>query len=82
VLLRLEDVQARPEMMLDQIVRHLHLPDRNAAFRPVIKRLGSRFKAAVDARPARPDVFPDADRAFMWSQLDTATEAALGYLAR
>ena len=82
VLLRLEDVQARPEMMLDQIVRHLQLPDRNAAFRPVIKRLGSRFKAAVDARPARPDVFPDADRAFMWSQLDTATEAALGYLAR
>jgi hypothetical protein len=82
VLLRLETVQAAPEQMLESIAKRLELPVRDAPFRPVFKRLGAKFKAAVSDRPDRPDRFPDTDRSFMTSQLDTATEAALGYLAR
>jgi len=82
ILLRLEIAQADPERALNMIRQRLELPSGEATFRPVVKRLGARFKASVELRPARPDAFSDGDRSFMWSQLDTATEAALGYLAR
>jgi hypothetical protein len=57
----------------------LHLPDPEGAFRPVHKRLGSKFKAAVDTRPEPPQSILAEDRDFILSQLDLTLERELGY---
>lgn len=78
VLTRAETVQEAPEPATRALLGGLghSAPD---GFRPVHKRLGAKFAAAVPDRPAPPTEMPAADRAFMWSMLDTGTEAALGY---
>jgi hypothetical protein len=82
VILRLEKVQAAPEASLDAILKALDQPRRGAPFRAVAKRLGSKFKPAVDARPDTPARLSPADHAFMLSQLDPKLEAQLGYAYR
>ncbi|MEM8576748.1 MAG: hypothetical protein AAGF60_02755 [Pseudomonadota bacterium] len=78
VLCRMEDAQAAPEAFLDRVLAPLGHA-RQEAFKPVYKRLGSRFAAAVPDRPAPPEEMSAEDRAFMQTQLDPAQEAALGY---
>lgn len=79
VILRLEAVQAAPERALDQILAALSHPPRKGVFRPVMKRLGAKFKAAIDDRPQTPKAMGKEDLAFMKSQLDRSLEARLGY---
>jgi hypothetical protein len=79
VVVRTEALQAAPEMVLRQIIDGASLPGPEGAFRGVFKRLGSKFKPAVAERPATPTQISPEDQAFLWSQLDRATEAALGY---
>lgn len=80
LMLRMEVAQAAPEATLDTLLAALAQPARTAAFRPVLKRLGSKFKPAIAARPQTPDRLAPLDRAFMASQLDPEAEARLGYL--
>ncbi|MFK7753708.1 MAG: hypothetical protein AB8B51_14290 [Sedimentitalea sp.] len=79
VLLRLESLQSAPEAQLDVLLAALGQPKRTAPFRPVMKRLGSKFKAAVAHRPATPKEISAEDLAFMRNQLDHTQETALGY---
>lgn len=78
-ILRMEEATARPETVLDGLLSGFGLPPRAAELRPVVKRLGAKFKRAVADRPAAPDGLSEADRAFMRAELDPALEAALGY---
>lgn len=79
VLCRMEEAQADPEGFLGRVLEPLgHRPD--AKFKPVVKRLGSRFAPAVAGRPAPPEALSAEDNAFMISQLDGAQEAGLGYV--
>ena len=77
-LLRAEAAQEDPRALTEALLRGLGQPPRET-FRPVVKRLGSKFAPAVADRPASPSEISAADRAFMWSQLDPGAEAALGY---
>ncbi|MEL7097860.1 MAG: hypothetical protein AAGM84_03430 [Pseudomonadota bacterium] len=78
VLCRMEEAQADPEGFLRRVLEPLGVAP-NAPFKPVVKRLGSRFAPAVASRPALPAEMSAADRAFMAAQLDPAQETALGY---
>ncbi|MBL3704448.1 hypothetical protein GI582_17260 [Sulfitobacter sp. BDSS02] len=79
VFLRMEEVQENPQAALKQIFERLALPTSDAAFRPVNKRLGSKFKSAMDDRPKTPDTFSEGDRTFLLNAIDPDQEAALGY---
>ncbi len=79
VFLRMEPAQSDPEATLDRLLRALDQPPRTAPFRPVTKRLGSRFKPALAPRPDTPSGMSEEDRAFMAEQLDPVFEARLGY---
>ncbi|ANT61024.1 hypothetical protein AYJ57_12005 [Salipiger sp. CCB-MM3] len=77
---RLEAVQAAPEDFLTALRGSLGLPAPEGPFRPVHKRLGSRFLPAVEEpRPQTPAHLSEADLAFLRSRLDLPLEAALGY---
>lgn len=79
VILRLEAMQAAPQETLDQLLAALSQPARTAPFRPVMKRLGSKFKPAIATRPETPKALSPEDQTFMASQLDLAMEHSLGY---
>lgn len=79
VILRSEIVQAAQQPIMDTLRAALGQPPRSAAFRPVGKRLGSKFKAAIAARPDSPETLSAADRTFMINQLDQQTESQMGY---
>lgn len=79
VVCRMEAVQAAPEAFLDAVHGGLGLPVRTGPLRPVHKRLGSKFLAAVNPRPATPEAFPATDMAFLKQSLDLDIETALGY---
>lgn len=78
VVARFETVRDAPEAFLTRFRAQLGLPPSDAPLRPVVKRLGARFNAAVP-RPPRPDTFPQNARAYMTSQLDHTLESHLGY---
>ncbi len=77
-LVRLESVQADPEGFLAALGTTLCLAP-TTEYRPVIKRLGSRFRPAVDPRPAVPEEISPEDLDFLRSETDSAQEAMLGY---
>lgn len=78
VLVRAETVIAQPQAFLGQLRAAFGLPPSDAPLRPVVKRLGARFKPAAP-RPDTPGTLPDPDRDFMKTQLDLPLEQALGY---
>ncbi|MWD27351.1 hypothetical protein E0K89_007700 [Aquicoccus sp. SCR17] len=78
-LLRLETVRNDPQAALERIAEGFGLPAPEGPFRPVVKRLGNRFRPAIEDRPETPDALSAADMAFLRSRVDTAQEAALGY---
>lgn len=80
VVLRIETLQAEPETIVDAVLSGLDQPARITPFRPVVKRLGSRFKAAIQSRPATPDHLAEKDLAFLRTQTDPDQEALLGYV--
>lgn len=79
VLLRMEGATAAPQDTLGQMRASLGLSPSTDAFRPVIKRLGSKFKAAIDTRPDTPDQLSPADVQHMKASLDLDLESQLGY---
>jgi len=79
VLLRLEDVVAAPEHMLERVQTALDLPPRTQPFRPVFKRLGSKFKPSVQTRPDTPKQLTPSDLALLKTLIDPAQEQLLGY---
>lgn len=78
ILCRMEDVIARPTAFLADVHHSLGAP-LEGEFRPVHKRLGSKFLPSVETRPATPKTLSDDDMAFLRSQLDLDLETALGY---
>lgn len=79
VLCRLEAVQSAPEAFLAALHDGLGLAGPEGPLRPVHKRLGSKFRAAVETRPATPERLSPADMQFLRAHLDLPAEAALGY---
>ncbi|MFZ5963858.1 hypothetical protein ACOXXX_12970 [Thalassococcus sp. BH17M4-6] len=79
VLCRLEAVQQAPERFLSDVCLGVGVESPAADYRPVMKRLGSKFKPAIPSRPATPDSLNADDLAWLRAQVDTAMEAALGY---
>jgi hypothetical protein len=77
--LRLEAAQERPQAFLSDLREGLGLPDGSGPFRPVLKRLGSKFTPSVPTRHELARGFSGGERAFMISNLDEATEQRLGY---
>lgn len=79
IIIRMEDAQSAPEATLDAILTGLGHPAPNVPFKPVIKRLGSKFKAAVPDRPEAPTDWSDEDLDFLRAETDSTQEASLGY---
>ena len=79
VLLRLEEAQVAPERVVDGLRAGLGLPPRETSLRPVVRRLGTRFKPAIPDRPETPKALAAADLAFLRAETDAALEAELGY---
>ncbi len=79
VFTRMETVQAAPEAFLAAVHDGLSVPQPGAAYRPVVKRLGSKFLPSVTPRPETPKTLSTDDLAFLQSRIDPAQEAALGY---
>lgn len=80
VLVGMEAAIANPEAFLEGFCTAFDLPPPTAPFRPVIKRLGSKFRPSVDTRPETPASLSAEDIRFVKSQLDLDQEAALGYI--
>lgn len=76
LLLRLEDVQADPEAFVAHVATTYGLT-RTDRFHPVPERRGKAADGPFAAEPRAP--LRDADRAFVWQELDRAQEARLGY---
>ncbi|WP_121629772.1 hypothetical protein [Tropicibacter alexandrii] len=79
VFCRMEDVIARPEAFLQDVHDRLQVTGLAQEYRPVHKRLGSKFAPAIDPRPATPKAMSEADLAFLRAQVDPDQEAMLGY---
>jgi len=79
-LIRLEDVQKDPQAAVTSIAEALETR-RRTKFRPVVKRLGTRFKPADGLeRPPIPDTLSSGQMNFMRRWLDLKAEARLGYV--
>lgn len=79
VFCRMEAVQDAPETFLQALRSAFDLPAPEQGYRPVIKRLGSKFKPAVASRPETPETVPPVDLAFLRTQIDQDQETVLGY---
>ncbi|MDU8911302.1 hypothetical protein [Aestuariicoccus sp. MJ-SS9] len=79
IFTRLEAVQTAPEAFLSDVEAGFGLEPREGPYRPVVKRLGSKFLPAVDARPPTPSAMAEADADFMRGALDLEMETALGF---
>ncbi|WP_428925874.1 hypothetical protein [Marinibacterium sp. SX1] len=79
MLVRMEEATRAPDVFLDRARAGLGLPARVGDVKPVVKRLGSKFKPAGVERPETPDDMAPQDRAWLADHLDGDLEAALGY---
>ena len=66
-------------MSLAELEKRLSLTPSPEGYRPVVRRLGSRFLPSVETRPETPMHMPGDDTTFMRGELDLALEADLGY---
>ena len=78
VFARFEAVRDAPETFLADLHDRLSLGPR-PTYRPVRRRLGSRFKPAVERRPETPARFPEAEVDHLRARLDLPLEARIGY---
>ncbi|WP_299614334.1 hypothetical protein [uncultured Tateyamaria sp.] len=79
IFVRMEDAQAEPEATLSSVTTMLGTAPPRSDYRPVIKRLGSKFKPSVPDRPALPDDWTWADKDHLRASIDTDLEAQFGY---
>lgn len=78
VLVALETVLADPEGFLDALARRYGLI-RRAELRTFSRKMGHRFRPAVQERPEAPKVLDPVDLAFVRDELDPELESRLGY---
>lgn len=78
-ILRMEELIADPEGTVAAFRDAFALPAPEGDFRGITKRLGSKFRPAVESRPATPERLSEADLAFLRSRVDISQEALLGY---
>lgn len=79
IVLRMENAVAETETFLKRVRQGLGLPASDAPLRGVHRRLGSKFKPAIETRPETPKSFPAQDLEFMRANLNLDLEKALGY---
>ncbi|MDF1854017.1 hypothetical protein [Pseudooceanicola sp.] len=79
VFARMETLIGDPEIFVAAFSAAFALPAPGGNFRGITRRLGSKFKPALDHRPATPAQLSPADLQHLKSRLDPAQEAALGY---
>ncbi|MEL6452639.1 MAG: hypothetical protein AAFQ19_15380 [Pseudomonadota bacterium] len=79
VVVRMEDAQRDPEGTLRTLTHGLGTAGPRSPFRPVVKRLGSKFKPAVPTRTALPEGWSADDLAHLRASVDAQLEAELGY---
>ncbi|MGR3615997.1 MAG: hypothetical protein ACU0BB_08145 [Paracoccaceae bacterium] len=77
-LLRAELIQAEPEATMTYLLERLGHPPPQV-FQKVGRRVGSKFNASVESRPATPLKMREEDVAYMKSRLDLRLEAQMGY---
>ncbi|MFW2587171.1 hypothetical protein [Sagittula sp. SSi028] len=79
ILCRMEAVTAAPQDFLRSLHDTYGLPSAQENYRPVVKRLGSKFRASVETRPDTPRDIPAEDLDFLRQNIDLDLEAKLGY---
>ncbi len=79
VLCRMEAVQRAPDRFLADLHAGLGVDASSGALRPVHKRLGAKFLAAVENRPSTPRTMDEPDLALLRATIELETESALGY---
>ena len=77
-IVRHEATAAAPKAVLAELAAVFGFGVR-PDFTGVGRRLGSKFRSAVENRPPTPDRIGGTDRAFILDQLDLKQEARLGY---
>lgn len=78
-ILRMEDLTATPEETVDAFLDAFGLPARDGAFRGIARRLGSKFRPAIETRPETPARLSEADLEYLRDRVHPGQEAALGY---
>ena len=79
IFTQMEAVTRAPERFLFDLHTQFELPPKDQNYRPILKRLGSKFKPSIEQRPSTPDTWAENDIAFLKGQLDPEQEARLGY---
>lgn len=79
VYVSLDAFNTAPEAFLADLAAAFGLRFTERGYVPVARRMGNRFTPAVEGRAPAPDAWPPEDLAWMHSQLDAATETALGF---
>ncbi|MDA7424209.1 hypothetical protein [Thalassococcus lentus] len=79
VFTQLEAVQSEPETFLQAVHEGFGITVPQTDYRPVMKRLGSKFLPAVETRPETPNSMPETDISFMKQSIDLDLETGLGY---
>lgn len=78
-LIRSESVTDDPEGFVHRFRAAFGLAQMTKPFRPVLRRLGSRFVSSVDSKREPPKQLSQEDFAFLREQSDLALESRLGY---
>jgi len=78
-LVRMEDATANPDWFITSFRAAYGFAPLETPVRPILKRLGSRFAAAVEDRPKLPAAWDDADLGFLREECDPDLEHLLGY---
>ncbi|MCC1491900.1 hypothetical protein J1C49_04690 [Cognatishimia sp. F0-27] len=76
---RYEALAKDPEAFLRDVKNSLDLTNHEP-FRPITRRLGNRFKPAIQSRPETPRHLSQGDLRFALQQIDLSLEKRVGYL--
>jgi hypothetical protein len=79
VYVSLDAFNAAPQAFVADLSAAFGLAATARGYAPVTRRMGNRFTPALEGRAAAPDLWEDADIAWMHSQLAPAQETALGF---
>lgn len=77
-ILQLETFQTNSQKVIEELATTFDVA-QSGPVRPIIRRLGSRFKPKVKDRPMPPQNISGPDQEFILSQLDLSQEETLGY---
>ncbi|KIN72202.1 hypothetical protein [Sulfitobacter guttiformis] len=79
VFVSLDAFNAAPQAFLADLAKTFALAPTERGYAPVARRMGNRFTPVVSDRAPAPETWMEADLEWMKSQLDPATETALGF---